>query len=345
MDIIRAAVIGAGQIARVSHLPAYRSAEGVQVVGVSDVRPESARKLAEDFSIPAYFDDHRKMLEQCRPDVVSVCVPNRFHHVITLDALRAGAHVLCEKPPAMNVREAEEMAQTARAQGRLLSYGFHLRHGENVRILKDIIDRGGLGRIYAADVQWLRRRGVPGWGVFTDKSMQGGGPLIDIGAHALDLAVYLMGYPEVDYVCADMFNAIGTTGRNGFFGSWDPERYTVEDALFGQIRFRTGAVMKLSTSFALNMKEKDRRQVTLYGDKKGADLFPPAVYSGDDGPAWNQTYPFEPAEDLHTKEIHAFVAACRGERDLLVTAEQGVYVQKLIAALYASAESKKPVFC
>ena len=113
MKELTVAVIGAGQIARVSHLPAYGGMEGVRVVGVCDTRIESARKLAQEFSVPAYFDDHRRMLETCKPDVVSVCVPNRFHCAVTLDALNAGANVICEKPPAITVEEAERMAQTA----------------------------------------------------------------------------------------------------------------------------------------------------------------------------------------------------------------------------------------
>lgn len=344
MDTMKVAVIGAGQVARVSHLPAYQAMEGVQVVGISDVKLENARELAQAFTVPAYFDDHRKMLEQCRPDAVSVCVPNKFHCAVTLDVLRAGAHVLCEKPPAMTVEEAEEMAEAARQTGRLLSFGFHLRYGQNVRVLKEMIRRGDLGKIYAANAEWIRRRGIPGWGTFTNKAVQGGGPLIDIGAHVLDLAVYLMGYPQVDYVCAEMYDGIGTTGRNGFFGAWAPEKYTVEDALFGQIRFQSGETLRVSSAFALNIREKDRRQVSLYGDKMGADLFPLELYGGGDGPQWNRSYPFEQTEDLHTTELNAFVRACRGEDPLLVTPEQGVYVQKLIQALYASATTHKPVF-
>ena len=344
MKTLKVAVIGAGQIARVSHLPAYRKMQGVEVVGVSDVRLESAKALAEEFGIPVYEDDHRRMLEACKPDIVSVCVPNKFHCAITVDALNAGANVICEKPPAITVEEAEQMAEAARRNGRLLTYGFHMRYGDQVAQVKRMIERGELGRVYAARAAWLRRRGVPGWGVFTNKAIQGGGPLIDIGAHVLDLAAYLLDYPEVDYVCASAFDEIGKTGRNGFFGGWDPEKYTVEDALFGQICFKNGVVLRLDTSFALNMKEKDERSLVLYGQKQGVSLFPLEVYGGGDEPAWNRSYPFEKADELHERELFEFVAACRGEKPLLVTAEQGVYIQKLIHMLYESAQTHKPVF-
>lgn len=345
MKKIRVAVIGAGQIARNAHLPAYQQMDGVEVVAVCDRRIESARKLAAAFHVPAAYDDDRRMEEESRPDLVSICVPNRFHCDLTVRALRAGAHVLCEKPPAISVREAEEMEQVARESGRLLTYGFHLRYSDQVRKLKSRIEEGGLGTVYAAEARWLRRRGIPGWGQFTNREVQGGGPLIDIGAHVLDLAAYLLGYPEADYVCADMYDRIGRSEHQGFMGEWDPVRYTVEDALFGQIHFKNGSVLRIDTSFALNMKEKNVRSVRMFGDRGGASLFPLAYYSGNTEDSLGDICEPEQDEgDLHGKEIRSVVAACRGEAPLLVTAEQGTYVQRLIGALYASAESGKPVF-
>ena len=344
MNRLKVALIGAGQIARVSHIPGYLKTGRVELAGICDTRLEAAQQLAREFGIPAAFNNHQAMLECVKPDAVSVCVPNKFHCAVTLDALRAGCHVLCEKPPAITAEEAAHMARAAEAAGRLLSYGFHLRYGKGVQLLKQKIDAGEFGDIYAAEAKWLRRRGVPGWGCFTNKAIQGGGPLIDIGAHVLDLAVYLMDYPQIDYVCAEMYNAIGKTGCNGFMGSWDPEKFTVEDALFAQIRFKNGAVLRLDTSFALNMKEKDERSVKLFGDRQGASLFPLEIYAGGDGEAYNQTYPFENGGDLHDAEIASFVRACLGEGELLVTAQQGAYLQHLIELLYTSAETHRPVF-
>ncbi len=344
MDTVRVVLIGAGNISRNSHLPAYRAVSGVTVVGVSDVNKELAEKMAQDFGIPHAFSDHREMLEALRPDAVSVCVPNRFHCPVTLDALKAGAHVLCEKPPALTPQEAESMAETAAREKRLLSYGFHLRFSDGVSELKGMIDRGELGEIYHADAKWLRRRGVPGWGIYTNKAAQGGGPLIDIGAHALDLALYLLGYPEVDYVCADMYDKIGTTGRHGFLGDWDPEKYTVEDAVFSQVRFRNGMTLRLDASFALNMRDQDVRQVSVYGDRLGASLFPLEIYGGGDGEPWNRVSPFPSNANLYEREIRDFIAAVRGEAPLTVTAEQGLRVQQLIHLMYTSAEKRAPVF-
>lgn len=342
---MRVAVIGAGQIARTSHLPAYQKMEGVDIVAVCDNRIEAARNLAEEFHVPAAYDDDRRMEEECHPDLVSICVPNRFHCDLTLQALRSGAHVLCEKPPAISVQEAEDMERTARESGRLLTYGFHLRYSDQVRKLKSRIEDGDLGTVYAAEARWLRRRGIPGWGQFTNKEVQGGGPLIDIGAHVLDLAAYLLGYPEADYVCADMYDRIGRSEHQGFMGEWDPSKYSVEDALFGQIHFINGTVLRIDTSFALNMKEKDIRSVRIFGDRRGASLFPLAFYSGNtEDSLCDICDPDQQEGDLHEKELRSFVAACRGEAPLLVTAEQGTYIQRLIGALYNSAESGKPVY-
>ncbi len=343
MKKLKVALIGAGQIARVSHIPNYKEMKEVTVAGICDTRLDSAKALAEQFAIPAWYDDHRRMLEEVKPDIVSVCVPNKFHCELTVDALRAGCHVLCEKPPALSGQEAELMERTAGEQGKLLSYGFHLRHGQAVSLLKNKIDRGELGRIYAVNASWMRRRGIPGWGCFTNREIQGGGPLIDLGAHVLDLALYLLDYPEVDYVCADMFDLIGRQGGTGFMGKWDAATFSVEDALFGYIRFRNGTVLRLDTTFAINMRDKDVRKVSIFGDKQGADLFPLEIYSGEDGEIWNQQYPFEESEDLHKKELMQFVNACLGKEELLVTGKQGSYVQRLIEKLYESARQRRPV--
>lgn len=340
MKTLRAAVIGAGQIARKSHLPNYQAQPGVEVVGICDVNPEAAKATAEEFYIPWYGTDPEVMFAQTRPDVVSVCVPNRFHAAMATAALQAGCHVLCEKPPAMNADQATAMAALAEKKHLLLSYGFHLRHSPQVRALKAKVQAGELGTIYAAKAQWLRRRGIPGWGNFTNRSMQGGGPLIDLGAHVLDIALYLLGYPKINYVCAAQSDLIGKQGGTGQFGTWDGTKYTVEDFLTGQIFFADGSVLQLDTSFALNTPPMKTQNVTLYGDKLGASLFPLTYCNGEGicGDPWQAE-----DSDLYLAELQNFLAACRGEEPLLVTAQQGVYVQRVIDSLYHSAEIGLPV--
>lgn len=344
MKKIKVAIIGAGQVVRLSHIPNYQLFKNdIEIVGISDVNLIAAKEVSEQFEIPNYFSDHIKMLEQLKPDIVSVCVPNKFHCKITCDALQRGCNVLCEKPPAITVDEAERMQTLALEHNCLLSFGFHFRFSSEVAFLKDKIEKGEFGDVYGARVQWIRRRGIPGWGNFTNKTMQGGGPLIDIGVHMLDLATYLMNYPDIDYVCATAHKKIGTRKGVGLMGDWDADKFTVEDALFGFIKFRNGASINLETSFALNIKEKDIRNVQLFGDKLGATVFPLEAFGEDGNKLINHVYPFHEEEDLHYKCIANFVNACLGKEELLVTSKQAVYMQKLICALYDSAESGKPI--
>ena len=343
MKPLRVALIGAGQVARVSHIPNYQSMEGIEVAAICSASPETARMTAKQFGIPHFYDDHLEMLQKEQPDLVSVCVPNRFHCRLTCDALEYGCHVMCEKPPAITVEEALQMEETAARMGRILTFGFHFRHGRNIFIVKERIENGSMGELYAAKVQWIRRRGIPGWGNFTNKSMQGGGPLIDIGAHMLDLALYLMNYPKISYVSAAAHDKIGRQGGSGLMGSWDGSRFSVEDSLFGFIRFRNGASLNLETAFALHMREKDIRQVELFGDRQGAALFPLEFFGTEGEQPTNTAYPFQEDADLHKKELENFVAACRGEATVVVKPEEAVYLQKVLCALYESAETGRPV--
>lgn len=343
MEKLKMALIGAGQIARVTHIPNYQSIDHVEIVGICDTNIAAAKAIAEQFHIPVYFDNHEKMLDAVRPDAVTVCVPNKFHCKITMDALERGCHVLCEKPPAITAEEALQMEEKAREKQVLLSYGFHFRHSEQVAFLKEKIAAGEFGEIYSSRVQWHRRRGIPGWGCFTNKEIQGGGPLIDIGAHMLDLTLYLLNYPQIAYVCANASQRLGKTTKVGLMGPWDSERFTVEDSLFGYVQFTNGTSLSLETSFAINMKEKDLRNVQLFGDKMGATVFPLELFGEERGQLFDQAYPFAEMRDWHLDSVKNFVGACLGTSDLLVKAEQGTYIQKLICALYESADKKMPI--
>lgn len=343
MSNLRIALIGAGQIARVTHIPAYKSLDGVEIVGVCDVNFEGAKALAKEFDIPGVYDSHIKLLDELKPDAVSICVPNKFHHDMVMDALSRGCHVFCEKPPAITAKEAEEMAFEAEKRGLVLTYDFHLRHGENVSIIKSKIDEGLFGEIYYARAKWLRRAGVPGWGNFINKDITGGGPLIDLGVHMLDLSLYLMGYPRISYVAASMSNRIGKKQNHGLMGDWDPERYTVEDGLFGTVFFENGTSLKLETSFALNIKDKDEKNVEIHGEKLGAGLFPLEIYGGTKEGFSNTTFPYLAEKDPHVDAVTNFVNACLGKEEVLVKAKEGAYIQKVIEKLYESANTGKPV--
>ena len=344
MGRIRVGFIGAGQIVETAHLPAYmKHKDQIEIAAICDIHIDRAKQMADKYGIPKVYASHTEMLKDCKLDAVSVCVTNRFHAVTTIDALNAGCHVLCEKPPAMSGEEALAMYEASKRNNRLLSFNFHFRHSQEVKAIRELIDAGTFGNIYAARVQALRRRGIPGWGSFINKEIQGGGPLIDIGIHMLDTALYLMGFPEPDYVVAGAHQRIGNRPGIGLMGAWDHTKFTVEDSLFGFIRFKNGATLNLETSFALNMKEESIMNVHLFGEKAGATLFPLQVFSESDTALTDLEFPYLQEIDKRYESIADFINSCVYNRQPLYKAEESVVIQRLIDALYKSSETGQPV--
>lgn len=336
---LRVAIIGAGQVADKVHASYYCTRNDLELVAICDSRLAQARLFAEKYGNPQVWDDPQTMLREARPDIVSICSPNRFHYEHTMLALNAGCHVMCEKPPAMTPDEALEMCKTARRVGKVLAYDFHHRFALDTQLLREQVMAGILGEIYVTNVRALRRCGVPGWGVFTNKELQGGGPLIDLGIHMLDAAMYVLGFPAVKRVNAHSFQRIGTRKNSGQFGKWDPTTYTVEDSLFGTIEFHNGGILRLETSFALNIPEQSIMNVNFCGDLAGATLFPAQVYTDRDG-TLDVLLAREMADDnRHYRSMEAFVNHVQGEPVTIADAEQGVVIQQLVAALYQSAET------
>ena len=344
MGKIRVGLIGAGQIVETAHLPAYmKHKDEVEIAAICDINIDRAKQMADKYGIAGVYGSHTEMLERCKLDAVSVCVTNRFHAAATIDALNAGCHVLCEKPPAMSYEEALAMYEASKRNSRILSFNFHFRHAQEVKTVKELIDKGVFGDIYAARVQALRRRGIPGWGSFINKEIQGGGPLIDIGIHMLDTALYLMGFPEPDHVSAGAHQKIGNRPGIGLMGAWDHTKFTVEDSLFGFIRFKNGGTLNLETSFALNMKKESIMNVDLFGEKAGASLFPLEVFSESDTALTDLEFPHLQETDKRYESIADFINSCVYDRQPLYKAEESVILQRLIDALYKSSETGQPV--
>lgn len=344
MGILRVGIIGAGGIATNVHIPNYLKKEGkVKLVAVADVAIERAQKVAEKFEIPYAFTSYKEMLASVELDAVSVCIPNKFHREATIAALEAGCHVLCEKPPAMTVEEAEEMATIAKRTGKFLTYGFHYRYQAEVETAKRFIEAGELGEIYSARVHAIRRRGIPGWGVFTNKELQGGGPLIDIGVHMLDTALYLMGYPEPAVVLGKTHQRIGTKKGVGLSGDWDYENYTVEDMAVGMVTFQNGATLTVETAFAANVEKDETMQVSLLGDEGGAEIFPLKIFQEKHHTLVDLTPAYLPKTDGYYREISQFVDCCLEGVPPLCTPEQGITIQRIVNAIYESAETGRAV--
>lgn len=241
------------------------------------------------------------------------------------------------------------MVEAAERSGRILTFGLMTRYSPEVRAAKRLIDGGELGKIYFARVDAIRRRGIPGWGVFTNKELQGGGPVIDIGVHMLDTALYLMGYPKPTKVFAAAYQEIGTRPGVGTMGSWDWKNFQVEDLAVGMIKFENGASILLETSFAQNIEELGKMNVRLSGTEGGVNLFPLKVYKEEHGALYDWTPAWMPKGDRnHVEEIKHFVRACLGEvppgEDPMVKSTEAIRLQQVLDAIYESAEKDDIVY-
>ncbi|WP_408011209.1 Gfo/Idh/MocA family protein [Pseudalkalibacillus sp. A8] len=339
----KVAVIGGGNVAEKVHVPYYRTREELELVAVVSPNTERAKSFAERTNIPRFYSDAKEMYETEKPDIVSVCTPNRFHYEHVIYALEHGCDVLCEKPPATSAKQAKEMKETAEKNHCLLAYNLHHRFAEDVQIIKEKASDGLLGDIYVTKVQALRRCGIPGWGHFINKDMQGGGPLIDIGIHMLDAALYVLEYPKVQIVTAKMYQKIGSKKNEGTLGNWDPSQFKVEDSLFGFIELEGGRLLQLETSFALNIKETSLMNVEFYGDQAGATLFPAHIYTDQKGEFYSILEKESADSDRSQKSLAAFVDKCLGKDVMVADGTQGYLIQQIIEALYQSAEKGESV--
>ena len=340
---LRVAIIGAGQVAEKVHAAYYATRKDVTLVAVVDKEAERADAFAARNNIPRAYTDADEMYRLEQPDLVSICSPNRFHSAQVLQALQHGCHVMCEKPPAMTPSEALAMAEAAERAGKVLAYDFHHRFAEDCRILREKVAAGMLGEVYVTQARALRRCGVPGWGVFIDKEQQGGGPLIDIGIHMLDAALYVLGFPQVTRVSAHQFCKIGNRKHRGLFGEWQPEKYTVEDALFATLEFEGGGILRLETSFALNIPEESVMNVQFCGAEAGATLFPAHIYTDDGGKLLTLYQRQEADSQRHHNSMKAFVDRVMGQASDVADGRQGYRIQQLVAAIYQAAEQGESV--
>lgn len=341
---LKVALIGAGQVAEKVHVACYANMVDISLVAVADCDENRAQAFARRNHAGRAYTSVTAMLQAEKPDIVSVCSPNLFHHEHVITALRHGCHVFCEKPPAMTAEQAYEMWQVAKEENRLLAYDFHHRFADDARVLREKVAAGELGEVYVTTARALRRCGVPGWGNFIDKTQSGGGPLIDIGIHMLDAAMFVLGFPKVRKVTAQMFQKMGNRKSEGQFGSWDPEKYNVEDSVFAAIEFDDGGLLRLETSFALNIQPGSVMNVEFCGVKAGATLFPAQIYSDEKGELVTHFARDVADDQRHARSVQAFVLAVRGEPVALANAEQGYRMQQLVAAIYQAAESGESVY-
>jgi len=344
---IKIGVIGVGNISG-QHIQAYLKNPDVELYAFCDINEERLKEKGEKFGVTRLFTKKEDMLALPDLDAVSVCTWNSEHAPCTIAALNAGKHVLCEKPMAMNAKEAEEMKAAAEKNGKKLMIGFVRRYGNDCKVLKDFIDNGYFGELYYGKATYIRRHGNPG-GWFGDKKRSGGGPLIDLGVHVIDLVRYLNGNPNPVSVYGvsyqKLFDRKGMIGRGGWAAS-DANKNAicdVEDMATALIRFDNGMTLSVDTSFSLNIKE-EKGEIELFGTKAGAKVSPNVeIFTDMNNYLTNVTFDMPTAlsfDGLFDNEINHFVDWVAGRADKCISpAEDGIALMKILDAVYKSAET------
>lgn len=370
MANVRVGFIGCGGIANGKHFPGMQGLEGVEMCAFCDLIIDRAEQAAKEYGTPdaKVYTDYKELLADPTIDAVHVLTPNIAHCEISVAALEAGKHVLCEKPMAATAADAKKMLEARDRTGKMLTIGYQYRHFFENQVAKKVVQDGWLGDIYYAEATYLRRRGVPTWGVFTDKSKQGGGPLIDIGTHCLDFTLFLMDNYEVDYVVGTSFEKLGQlldpeqqgqVNWRGETDSWNNKTYDVEDSAVGHIKMKNGAVINLRAAWAINMAEEagamNQATTLVAGTKGGLDTLTQRVrlnhvVAGQPTISWvgNPVQPYIPGFSQgpapKSKEAEIWVKALKGEGELFVTADQAFVVTRILEAIYESSKTGKPVY-
>ncbi|WP_100010034.1 Gfo/Idh/MocA family protein [Lentibacillus sediminis] len=339
MTKLKMGIIGVGGIAQQRHIPAYQKMQDkVEITHVYDVNSERARDVAEQHNIPYAAESFHDLFTKV--DAVTICTPNKFHAEMAIAALEAGLHVLCEKPMAMTAGEAEQMTAASKRSGKLLQVAYHYRYTETARTAKQAIEGGEIGDPLVTRVQALRRRKVPGWGVFTNKELQGGGSLIDYGCHFLDLALWLLDDPEPVEVMGTTYNRLSKTPNQlNDWGAFDPETFDVDDHVSASIRFADGSSMLFECSWAANIKE-DTKHLSISGADGGLSLYPFEIYQPKHGTFMTNTAKADHNE-TEAGDLQAvnFVNSCLGLAIPVVKAEEAMQTTRIIEAIYKSSET------
>lgn len=346
------AAVGVGGIFKAVHEDAWINHPEAEIVAVCDIREDRAREVAAKLGVTRVYTDYKQMLQDGDIDVVDICTPNLYHSEIAIAALEAGIHVFCEKPDAVNPEEAQKMADAAEASGKLLMVMRNNRFNPYVQFLKKYVDEGLMGEVYTGRCGWVRRRGIPGkGGWFTTKELSGGGPLIDLGVHFIDVALWIMGNPKPVAVSGATYtkfakDEISDSLHSSFGDKQKDGTFDVEDLATGFIRFDNGATLQLEFSWASNVGE-EMNFVELRGTKagasfKGGEL---AIFSEAAGQLTDTKPVIKGAQNvkIHEENIKHFVDVLQERAEPTIRPEHGVDMIKILSAIYESAETGREV--
>jgi predicted dehydrogenase len=340
------------------HMPALiQMPEEVEMVAFCDIIKEKAAKAAKQYGVnnAKVYTDYRELLKDGSIDIVHVCTPNKSHAEIAVAALEAGKHVMCEKPMAKTYADAQKILEAAKRTNKMLTIGYQNRFRPDSLYLAKVCQRGELGEIYYAHAEALRRRAVPTWGVFLNAEEQGGGALIDIGTHALDLTLWMMNNYEPVSVTGSVFKKFAGQKETGnFFGDWDKKQFTVEDSAFGFIKMKNGATIFLEAAWAINKLDCVEAKTTLCGTKAGADMVEGVrINKSDLGklvtikpavlPSVSGVFDAPDSPPAGLAEARAWINSIRTNTAPVVTPEQAIVVTRILEAIYESSRIGKTV--
>jgi predicted dehydrogenase len=356
---VKAGIIGAG-IGKF-HIEGYQKHPNAQAYALADVNPAALEAVGCGYGIPNLYPEYKEMLANPEIDCVSVCVPNALHMPVVIDCLEAGKHVLCEKPLARNAKEGEKMVAAAKKAHKKFMIQFNNRYRPEAKLLKQYVASGDLGDVYFARCGWIRRNGIPGWGGwFTQKELAGGGPLIDLAVHMLDLTMWLMGNPEPECVLASTYSVFGP--KMEALGPWGTPnkkgKFDVEDMAVAMIKFAGNKTIAVEASWASRCK-REWVYSTIMGTQAGASLERVFGFDGVDDSSLDSLEVFtqehgvpvnrelvvepDPAMGRHNAVLHFVDCLLDDKVQMISPATDGLRIMKILDAAYKSAETGKAV--
>lgn len=338
---VRVGIIGAGWPGQ-THAKGYVAAGGFKVSAVADLIPSRREKFLSEHPSAKQYAEASELIADRDIDAVSICLPNHLHAPNAIAALKAGKHVLCEKPPAMSASEAKKIESAATRSGKIVCYGFQRRFGGPEQATKQAIDKGYAGEVYHARGTWMRTRGIPiGTGWFIDKSRAGGGALIDLGIHLLDLSWFLLGQPRPT-------TAFGVTHRRFAHTLGEGKSVDVDDAAFAMVKFEGGKSLELAASWAINQSPQQQGTICrVYGDKAAVEVYTPqgaVLYRNFDPKGDAKAHPLKPPKLVsHAAMMRHFKECIMGKTKPIIGAGEGVQLMQMLDAIYKSSETGKSV--
>ena len=355
---VRVGIIGCGGIANGKHMPSLKEVEGVEMVAFCDLIIEKAEKAAKQYGTPdaKVYTDYKELLKDESIEVVHVLTPNRSHADLTIDALYAGKHVMCEKPMAKNAADAKRMLDAAKATGKKLTIGYQHRQKAASQYAKQYIDTGSLGEIYYANCYAIRRRGTPNWGVFLNEYEQGGGPVVDIATHSLDLTLYLMNNYEPALVVGKTHKALEHPEEGNIWGDNGVSTTPLEEAASAMIVMKNGATIMLETSWALNTDSPiPEGSCRLCGSRAGLSIIRDElkinkveldrqVNSQIDLGAGGVAFYSGSSNSPAVTEARNWIASIVDDTAPVVLPEQAYVVSQILEAIYTSSKTGKAVY-